>query len=305
MRVLITGITGFVGSHLARRLLDGGHEVVGLATEPARVPIDGADVHSVDVTDAEALQALIAELDPEAVVHLAGLSSVGRSWQVPGDYLRVNFCGTRNLVHAADGKRILFASSAEVYGHVPADEQPIAEDRPLEPKSPYAMTKACGEEVARDYGAIVVRSFNSIGAGQGSHFALPSFAAQLAAIADGEESPVLRVGDLTPRRDFLHVSDAVEGYVAILERGAAGEVYNLASGTAHSIRHTLDRLRAVSGVEADVEVDPERVRPVDVPLLRGDATKLRGLGWSPRKSLDDALVDIWREARRSRETPSS
>lgn len=294
MRVLITGITGFVGSHLARRLQDGGHEVSGLATDPARSPL-GVSVRSTDVTDVEALREVIDELDPEAIVHLAGLSSVGRSWEVPGDYLRVNFSGTRNLVHVAEGRKVVFASSAEVYGNVPEDEQPIAEDRPLDPRSPYAMTKACAEEVALDYDAVVVRSFNSIGPGQAPQFALPSFAAQLRAIAEGEAPPVLKVGDLSPRRDFLHVADAVEGYVAIVERGEPGEVYNLASGTSHSIRHALDRLRAISGTNAEVEVDPKRVRPVDVPLLQGDVTKLRSLGWSPQRDLDAALQDIWQE----------
>lgn len=294
MRVLITGITGFVGSHLARRLQDGGHEVSGLATDPARSPL-GVDVRSTDVTDTEALREVIDELDPEAIIHLAGLSSVARSWEMPGDYLRVNFSGTRNLVHLAKGRKVVFASSAEVYGNVPEDEQPIAEDRPLDPRSPYAMTKACAEEVALDYEAVVVRSFNSIGPGQAPHFALPSFAAQLRAIAEGEKPPVLKVGDLSPRRDFLHVADAVEGYVTIVERGEPGEVYNLASGTSHSIRHALDRLRAISGANAEVEVDPKRVRPVDVPLLQGDVTKLRSLGWSPKHDLDAALQDIWQE----------
>jgi GDP-4-dehydro-6-deoxy-D-mannose reductase len=301
VRVLITGITGFVGSHLARRLQDGGHEVSGLATDPARSPL-GVEVRSTDVTDVEALREVIDELDPEAIVHLAGLSSVGRSWEVPGDYLRVNFSGTRNLVHVAEGRKVVFASSAEVYGNVPEDEQPIAEDRPLDPRSPYAMTKACAEEVALDYDAVVVRSFNSIGPGQAPQFALPSFAAQLRAIAEGKKPAVLKVGDLSPRRDFLHVADAVAGYVTIVERGAPGEVYNLASGTAHSISHALDRLRAISGVRAEVEVDPKRVRPVDVTLLQGDVTKLRSLGWIPQHDLDAALEDIWQETLETSDT---
>ncbi|MDA8015854.1 MAG: GDP-mannose 4,6-dehydratase [Thermoanaerobaculia bacterium] len=294
MRVLITGITGFVGCHLAKRLTDRGHSVAGLATDPARSPL-GVEVRSTDVCCVEALRTAVEELDPEAIVHLAGLSSVGRSWEAPGDYLRVNFGGTRNLVHVAEGRKVVFASSAEVYGKVPESEQPIAEDRPLDPRSPYAMTKACAEEVALDYDAIVVRSFNSIGPGQARHFALPSFASQLRSIAQAEAPPVLSVGDLSPRRDFLHVADAVEGYVTIVERSAPGEVYNLASGSAHSIRHALDRLRAISGVDAEVEIDPQRVRPVDVPLLQGDVSKLRSLGWSPERDLDAALEDIWQE----------
>ena len=145
------------------------------------------------------------------IVHLAGLSHVGESWKRPGDYLRVNFEGTLNLLSAARGRRLIFASSAEVYGAVPAAEQPLVEDRPLAPRSPYAMTKACAERMVLDRGGIVVRSFNAIGSGQAPTFALPSFAAQLAAIRRGESEPVLRVGDLSPRRDFVHVLDVVEG----------------------------------------------------------------------------------------------
>lgn len=297
MRVLITGITGFVGCHLARHLArqGGDYEIYGLATQPERCEIEAAGFFEIDIADRDALAAAVDECDPDAIVHLAGLSHVGQSWKRPGDYLRVNFGGTRNLVHVAAGRRVLFASSAEVYGHVPEEEQPIAEDRPLEPRSPYAMTKACAEEIALDHGALVVRSFNSIGPGQARHFALPSFASQLAEIRAGRRAPVLQVGDLSPRRDFLHVDDAVRGYEAILRHGEAGAVYNLASGTSHSIADCLDRLRAVSGVDAEVEIDPARVRPVDIPLLQGDTSRLRALGWEPRHDLDRALRDLWRE----------
>lgn len=293
MRVLVTGISGFVGTHLAEHLAEHGHEVAGLATDPAKSPLDTVSMYSTDVTDADDLARSVEACDPDAVIHLAGLSSVGESWERPGDYLRVNFCGTRNLVHAAEGRRILFASSAEVYGSVPEAVQPIAEDRRLDPRSPYAMTKACAEEVARDHGAIVVRSFNSIGPGQDRKFALPSFASQLAEIELGLREPKIQVGDLSPRRDFLHVEDAIRGYRTILERGDDRQVYNLASGTSHSIADALDALRRISGVEAEIEKDPARVRVVDVPLLEGDPARLRALGWEPQHGLADALRDLW------------
>lgn len=299
MRVLITGITGFVGGHLARDLLAAGHEVFGSSSEPAT--LDGVTMLEADVTDAAAVHRVMAESNPLAVVHLAGLSHVGESWKRPGDYLRVNFVGTRNLLHAAGGRRFLYASSAEVYGQVPEDEQPIPEDRQTSPRSPYAMTKACSEVIALDRGAIVVRSFNSIGVGQARHFALPSFASQLLDIERGEVPGEIHVGDLSPRRDFLHVADAAAGYRTLLEKGERGRIYNLASGEAASIEQALDRLRAISGVEATIKVDPDRVRPVDIPLLLGDNRRLRELGWQPRPDgFETALRELWLDIRQER-----
>lgn len=298
MHVLITGITGFIGVYLARRLAADGIRVSGFSTDPVtRLPGIEAEVFPrVDILDFEALNAVIERCDPRIVVHLAGLSHVGESWQRPGDYLRTNFGGTRNLLRAAVGRQVIFASSSEVYGRVPAREQPVSEDRPLDPRSPYAMTKACAEQLALDARAVVVRSFNAVGAGQAKRFALPSFAAQLATIKRGEADPVLRVGDLSPRRDFLHADDAAAGYQTLIERGVPGQVYNLASGQHHSIGEALERLRAISGVEAEVARDESRVRPVDLPQLSGDARRLRALGWQPERSLDDALRDLWEEA---------
>jgi GDP-4-dehydro-6-deoxy-D-mannose reductase len=297
MRVLITGITGFVGGHLARDLLENGHRVFGMSSDGGG--FEGVDMLEADVRDRPAIEKLVARCDPEVIVHLAGLSHVGESWRRPGDYLQVNFVGTRNLLNAAAGRRMLFASSAEVYGQVPEAEQPISEERPVSPRSPYAMTKACSEVIALDRDAIVVRSFNSVGVGQARHFALPSFTSQLAAIERGEGEPVLRVGDLSPRRDFLHVADAASGYRTLIESGEPGTVYNLASGEASSIEKALDLLRRISGVEAEVQVDPERVRPVDIPLLLGDNSRLRSLGWQPRDNgLGRAMEELWREIRR-------
>ncbi|MEM6456071.1 MAG: GDP-mannose 4,6-dehydratase [Acidobacteriota bacterium] len=306
MRVLITGITGFLGRHLARHLVARGHDVRGFASSP---PDDDALPPQVrtrvaDLTDIDDVVAAVAWAAPQRIVHLGALSHVGTSWRRPGDYLRVNVAGTHNLLRAVEAwsgppVRLLFASSAEVYGQVPPDAQPIAEDRPVDPRSPYAMTKASGELVARTAGAVIVRLFNVVGPGQATTFALPSFAHQLATIALGEnDDAVLRVGDLSPRRDVTPVGDAVEGLRLALERGEGGTVYNLASGRAHSIRDLLDALIARSGVAATIEVDPERVRPVDIPQLCGDAGRLRALGWSPRADGLDAVLDaLYDEAR--------
>lgn len=295
MRILISGISGFVGRHLATALMDRGERVFGFSADPVR-PLGAAEVHEVDLLDGAGMARLVARTDPEVIVHLAGLSHVGESWQRPGDYLRVNFEGTLNLLAAAGGRRLVFASNAEVYGAVAEEEQPIGEDRPLAPRSPYAMTKACAERIVRDRGAIVVRSFNAVGPGQAPGFALPSFAAQLAAIRGGRREPELRVGDLSPRRDFVHVADVVDGYRVLIEGGAAGTVYNLASGRAVSIGEALDSLRRISGVEARVVPEASRMRPVDIPLLMGDRSRLAALGWQPRRDLEEALTEIWHEA---------
>jgi GDP-4-dehydro-6-deoxy-D-mannose reductase len=299
MRFLVTGIGGFVGRNLARHLLARGDRVSGtyLDERPDIDGLAGADLYEADLMDAPALARVVRAADPEAIVNLAGLSHVGESWKRMSDYFRVNVLGTENLLAAAAGRRVVVASSAEVYGAVPPERQPIVEEEVVDPRTPYALTKAAAERLAFARGAVVARSFNLVGPGQAASFALPAFAAQLAAIARGEQEPVLRVGNLSARRDFVHVDDGAAAYRALAESGRPGEVYNLASGEAPSIGEALERLMAISGVEARIETDPERMRPVDLPLLLGDNRRLRALGWEPRRTLDDALADLWETLR--------
>ena len=290
MRVLVTGVGGFVGTALARRLATGGDEVLGtyLGAEPETT---GVALRAADVLDPAALDRVVADFEPEAIVHLAGFSHVGESWKRRDDYHRVNVVGVENLLAAASGRRVLLASSAEVYGRVPEDEQPIAEDRPLDPRNPYAETKAAAERRVLAADGVAVRMFNIVGPGQAENFALPSFARQLAAARDGHAC--LKVGDLAMRRDFLHVDDAVSGYATLIRHGEPGGVYNLGSGKAVSLRQALDLLIKIAGVEAEIEIDPERLRPADVELTQADGAKLRALGWAPEKSLRAALEDLW------------
>lgn len=293
MHLFITGIGGFVGHRLARQALARGLRVSGSHLEPG-VEVPGATLHRVDLLDREGMCRVLGGDPPDAVVHLGGLSHVGESWQRMADYFRVNVLGTENLLAAAPAEaRVVVASSSEVYGDVPEDEQPIRENRRLDPRTPYALTKASAERLALLSGAVVVRSFNLVGPGQASNFALPAFAGQLAAIARAEQAPVLRVGNLTARRDFVHVDDGAAAYLRVAEAGRPGETYNLATGLATSIEEALALLTRVSGVEARVEVDPARVRPVDLPLLCGDASHLQALGWEPRLGLEEALRDLW------------
>lgn len=296
MRVLVTGATGFVGTHLLSHLLARGDEVAGTFTgaHPEHSPIA---LHPIDALDEGAMARLVRELDPEAIVHLAGLAHVGASWEHPAEYYRVNVLGTESVLAAAAGRRVVLASSAEVYGPVPEAEQPIDEDRPLAPASPYAMTKACAERLVAPRGGIIARTFNLIGSGQSPKFALPAFARQLAAIASGKQEPVLKTGNLSARRDFLHVEDGVAAYRLLLEHGEPGKAYNVCSGQAQSIADVLDRLRTITGVEARVETDPSRLRPTDPPLLLGHAKRLAALGWRPEKTVDAALRDLWASVR--------
>lgn len=295
MNVLVTGVSGFVGWHLARLLAARGHRVTGTYIRE-RPALPDVELLEADLLEPAALARAVAAGRPETVVHLAGLSHVGDSWRSPAEYFGVNVIGTENLMRAAPKARLVAASSAGVYGAVPAEEQPIPETRPVAPDNPYGWTKAAMERLALFQGATVVRSFNVVGRGQVPTFALPAFAAQLGAIRRGEQEPVLKVGNLAARRDFLHVADAVEAYAAIVESGTETRVFNLGSGSAVSVGEALERLLAVSGVAARVEVDPARFRPVDIPLLQADNGRLRALGWEPRHSLEEALGEIWAEA---------
>jgi len=308
-RVLVTGAEGFVGGRLVPRLVEQGATVIachapGMVTghddaTGARAPVE----HIVlDIRDHHAVDSVFRDTAPEAVVHLAGLSDVADSWRRIEGYYRVNVEGAEHVASAARGVsdtcRLVVASSAEVYGPVPKAELPVRETRGLEPGSPYALTKAAVERLCLPLGAVVVRSFNLIGPGQGANFALPSFAAQLAAIQAGREDPVLHVGNLTPRRDFVHVDDGADAYALLVERGEPGSVYNVARGETTELEAALRQLIRISGLEVEIRQDPDRMRPADVPVMCGDASRLRALGWRPKRSFDQALEAIWEDARR-------
>ncbi|MBB82539.1 MAG: hypothetical protein CL931_01850 [Deltaproteobacteria bacterium] len=291
MRVFVTGAGGFVGRRLRPRLEAGGHTVIGADRE-------------VDVTDPASLGAALERAAPDAILHLAAMSDVARSWKEPALCYRLNFLGTRSLLRCAAERspeaRILLIGSADQYSPVAggaAAPTPFDEATPLRPRSPYARTKAAaealGDAAAREGRDVVrVRAFNHTGAGQADAFVVSSFARQVAAIRAGRQAPVMRVGNLESVRDFLHVEDVLDAYIALLDPAVPADVYNVAGGVATTIQTLLDQLVALADVSPRVETDPDRFRPTD--WLVGDASKLRkATGWQPRIPLDAILRELY------------
>jgi GDP-4-dehydro-6-deoxy-D-mannose reductase len=314
LKVAVTGAAGFVGGHLVEhvRRAAPGVELVGIvrprggAAAPAT---PGLRLVEADLADPPAVQSVLAEARPDAVVHLAGQSSPQQSWLDPGGTLRANVLGIVHLVDAARraGLRpaLLVVGSAEEYGPVTPDETPLRETSPLRPLSPYAVSKVAQGLLARECGAaaglrvVRTRTFHHTGPGRGEAFAESSFARQVAEIEAGLRPAVIHVGNLEAIRDFTDVRDVVRAYWALLEKGEAGEVYNVCSGRGRPIRELLDVLLGLARADVEIRVDPERLRPADVPVQVGDPSRLRALtGWEPRIPLETTLEDLLDDWRR-------
>jgi len=315
MRVLITGITGLIGSHLADYLLTLPEvDVVGLKRWRAddrtiRHLRSQIELVEGDIEDAYSVAAIVERVRPDRIFHLAAQSYPSESWAAPATTIQTNLLGTLHVLEAArryvPQAKLHIAGSAAAYGLIRPDEVPIGEDRPLRPLSPYGVSKAAqemlGYQYAHNYGmpVFLTRSFIHIGARQDSRTSAQTFARQVAEAEHGLQPPVVRVGNLEPRRDYLDVADVVRGLWALLEHGAPGEVYNLCSGQAPQIRELLDIYLGLAGVPLAVEVDPARLRPADEPILLGDNSKLRrDTGWQPEVPLAESLrriLDYWRE----------
>jgi GDP-4-dehydro-6-deoxy-D-mannose reductase len=311
MRALITGADGFVGQWLIRELLEAGDIVFGGARSRrmalhtlGEIASARVEWRQVDLSDAESLTAAVRDARPDAVYHLAAQSSVPASIADPADTLEVNLMGTLRMLEAcrreAPDAAIIVVGSADAYGNADPALMPLRESTPLRPLNPYAASKAAAEVATMQYArcgwarALATRSFNHTGPGQSDLFAAPAFARQIAAIARGEQKPVLRVGNLTARRDFLDVRDVATAYRALAERGAPCKVYNVCSGESISMREIVDALLDIAGVTVSIEEDPARMRPSDTPLLVGDATALRrDTGWKPTIPLDRTLRDLY------------
>ncbi len=315
MRILVTGGAGFVGRHLLRELA--GRDADLCATTLEGTP-NGAEwgaagglaevewVH-MDLTSDESIARALKTARPDVVYHLAGQASVGQSFADPVATWEVNATGTLRLCDLlsrapSPAKRLLLISSAEVYGSVDPSEQPIAESRASRPVTPYGVSKAAAELVALAAGrvsgmqVVVARSFNHIGPGQDDRFFLPNMARQLVEICHGGREPIVRVGNLDITRDLLDVRDVVRAYATLMEAGDPGCVYNVCSGRGRTLDAIVRRLLELSGTGARLEVDPARVRLVDIPALVGDPTAIQALGWSPTMGIDATLGDMLAEA---------
>lgn len=315
MRVLITGVTGFAGSHLAELLVaDGRFQVYGIhrtrsGLHNIRNVADRLQLLECDLRDPSSVERVLADVRPEWVFHLAAQSFVPSSWTAPYETMDTNVLGQLNLLEAVRklrlSCRVQVACSSEEYGLVYRHEVPIREEQPLRPLSPYAVSKIAQDFLAyqyhRSYGVDVVRTraFNHAGPRQGEPFVISNFAKQIAEMERGLRPPVLQVGNLDAQRDFTDVRDIVRAYVLALEHGAPGEVYNIASGETHIIRSVLESLVAISRVRLEVRTDPARLRPSDVPILLGDASRFRACtGWKPEIPLEQTLrdtLDYWRQ----------
>ena len=310
MRVLVTGVTGFVGHHLAARLQAQGHVVHGLVRPGGDEQIPaGVRVHAGDVLDAGAVGRAVVDAAPDAVAHLAGASSVGRSFGDPRGTWEVNLGGTLVVLEALRAlpapPRCLVVTSGEIHGRVPPGGLPVDERTPLQPVSPYGASKAAADLAAAQYAAgyglpvIRVRAFNHVGPGQDPRFVIPNVARQLArAEADGRTRVDIRVGNVETRRDFTDVRDMVRAYGLLLEGGDPAHPYVACSGRSVAVRELVERLAARARLDARVVSDPALVRSGEQPDLYGSPRRLRDeLGWTPGIPLETTLgdtLDWWR-----------
>ena len=296
MRALVTGGRGFVGRWLTSHLEKEGDDVIATGEE-------------VDVIDPGAVRRSFEEIQPDAVYHLAGWASVGSSWNDPPGVFAVNAGGAVHVLDAARRlarpPRVLIVSSAEVYGRVQPHQLPLGEDVALAPVSPYAASKVAAEVAARQFaagyglGVVVARPFNHIGPGQGAGFVVPDLAKRIVA-AERSGATVLEMGNPSPRRDLTDVRDVVRAYRLLIEHGDAGATYNVCTGADVEIGALARRMIELAGVPLTLSAGSVELRPIDVPVLRGDNARLRAAtGWEPEIPLDETLRDVlasWRDA---------
>jgi GDP-4-dehydro-6-deoxy-D-mannose reductase len=311
LRALITGIAGFVGSHLAEAVqAETNWEVWGavIGSVERASAIRGAKMLTTDLREPDQARVLVETARPDVVFHLAAQAYVPQSWADPWDTYHTNIRGQLNLLDAINRAglkpRVLVVSSNEVYGYVRAEDLPLTENAPLRPNSPYSVSKLAQDFMGLQYfldrkmDIIRVRPFNHIGPRQNERFVAPSFARQIVEIERGRRAPVLRLGNMAAQRDFTDVRDMVRAYIAAIEKGESGEVYNIGSGRARSVREMLDIMLTQCGVAIREETDPAKFRPSDTPISYADPAKFkRQTGWEPRISFEQTCVDIlndWR-----------
>lgn len=301
MRALITGINGFVGQYLKDELKKNGYHVSGMDI------VGNGDVHCADLEDYDAVMRVIEEVSPQCVFHLAGQASVGLSWEKPQKTFAINVNGTLNLLESIRRTKIaipvLIIGSADEYGRVSEEDCPIKEDLMPAPCNPYAISKLAQEQLCKLYvqahnmRIIMTRSFNHTGPGQKRGFVVPDFCSRIVAM-EREGIERIGVGNLEAKRDFSDVRDIVRAYRNLMEKGKSGEIYNVGSGKAYSIRELLDMLIEISGRKIKICVDRDKMRPVDLPLIQSDISKLTAhTGYCPQYEMRQTLgetLEYWR-----------
>jgi GDP-4-dehydro-6-deoxy-D-mannose reductase len=316
LRILITGGTGFAGAHLLGLLRQSDSQIAVLSsTQPASCEA-GVDYHCVDIRDAEGMRAVLQQLSPDQIYHLAGVSTVDAASRQPAEAYEINVIGSHNLFDAAMSAecppRILNVSTAQVYAPSP---RKLSEDSALGPENPYAASKAMAEMLVYQYrgrqkgGIITARSFNHTGPGQSPAYVLPAMAKQFAEIESGLRPPRLSLGNLAVKRDFTDVRDVVRAYCMLLKHGKAGEVYNVCSGTAVALADVVEMFRAMCDIKVTIEREPSRVRSKDTVEVSGDPARIHAdTGWSPEIPLEQTicdLLDYWRSRCRSQDATVS
>ena len=302
--ILVTGATGFAGSHLIERLPPGA-PITAFTRHAEHVNAMRAGLawRTVDLLDRASVSNAIRDTRPAAIYHLAGSPHVGASFADPVPPLEIHAVGTHRLLdavaeHAPDA-RVVVVTSAMIYA--PSNE-PHTEASPAIPSSPYALSKLAQDRLAAlaaedGLDVVIARPFNHTGPRQDPSFSIPGFAEQIALIERGRHEPVLRVGNLDAERDIIDVRDVVDAYQVLAERGERGVAYNVCGGHAWRIGDLLDRLLRLARTRIRVELDPERLRPAEIPHLAGNNARLRALGWQPRIGVDEMLVSVlefWR-----------
>lgn len=305
---LVIGAAGFVGKYLIDEMCANGMEAYATKLPHEQFEHPNAQVYDLDIMDKDAIVALLFEIRPDYIFHLAAQSSVGLAWKNPGLTIDVNIKGGINVMDALRElfykPRVLLIGSGEEYGHIQPTETPIKESNLLRPGNIYAATKACQNMIgniyskAYDLELMMVRAFNHIGPGQAPMFVVSDFCKQVAEIEKGLKEPVMKVGNLAAKRDFTDVRDVVKAYVSLIQSGLAGETYNVGSGSAKEIREILNLIVSMSTVKIDVEIDPNKIRPVDVPIIEADISKINELtGWKPQIPLEQTIsetLEYWR-----------
>ncbi len=314
MKALITGISGFVGTHLTQYLLNHTDwQIAGTVFGPyssIKPWWDRLEIYPAELSRLEVVVFILEQVQPDYVFHLAAQPMVSLSHRDPWGTLENNIRMQLNILQALVelemlDSRVLVVGSSEVYGPVKPEELPIRETQPFRPTNPYAVSKIAQDMLGLQYHlthgvqAIRARPFNHIGPGQRRGFVVPDFAHQIAAVEAGQSPPVMRVGNLTVRRDFTDVRDVVHAYYLLMTRGEPGQVYNIGSGQSHAIQEILNVLLNKSEAKITIEPDPARMRLSDVPDVVCDANRLRRqTGWQPTIPFEQSLTDVldyWRE----------